>query len=77
MDPAVSIEHVLRDVFAMNTIDRVANILASGHDEWESQHERDRYWVVETEDGGVDGDMFEFEEAFEAAEHIQHGDEIQ
>ena len=33
VDPAVSIEHILWDVFAMNTINRVANVLAGSHDE--------------------------------------------
>jgi hypothetical protein len=31
---------------------------------------------VKTEDGTVDGDMFELEEALEATEHIQHDELI-
>ncbi len=75
MDPAVSIEHILWDVFTMNTINGVANILARCHYKRESQHECDWYWVVKTEDGRVNLDMFELEEALQATEHIQHVEE--
>ena len=49
MDPAVSVQHVLGDVLGVDTVYRVADILAGGDDEGESEEEGDGGAIVKPE----------------------------
>lgn len=72
MDPTVSVDHVLRDFLGVDTIDGVSDVLAGCDDETEGEEDHHRNGVVETEHGGVDVDVGDFDEVLEAAEDIQH-----
>ena len=72
MDPAVCVEHILRDVLGVNTVDGVADILSGGDNQRESQQEADGHGVVQPKNGTVDCHLADFDEALEASEHVQH-----
>ncbi len=73
VDPAVGVEHILGDVFGVDAVDGIAHVLPGGDNERERQQEAHCDRVVESEDGRVDGDVTDLDEALEASEHVQHG----
>jgi len=72
VDPAVRIEHILWDVFCVNTVYGVAHVLSCGHYERERQQAHDSERVVEAEDGAVDVDMADLGQVLQTPEHVQH-----
>jgi hypothetical protein len=72
VNPAVSIEHILGDVFCVNTINRISNILTCGHYQRKSQQAHHRKGVVQPEDGAVDVHMADLGQVLQTTEDIQH-----
>jgi len=72
VDPAVRVQHVLGDVLGVDTVYRIAHVLASGHDQGEGQQEGDGGGVVEPEDAGVDGDVVRLDQPLQTSEYFDH-----
>ena len=72
VDPAVSVQHVLGDVFGVDTVDRVPDVLPGGDDQREGEEEGDGGAVVKPEYAGVDGDVVRFDQTFQSSEYFQH-----
>lgn len=72
MDPAVRVQHILRYVFRVHTVYRIAHVLASGHDQREGHEHHDRDRIVQPEHGRVYGNVTDFDEVLEAPENVQH-----
>ena len=72
VDPAVRVQHVLGNVFRVDTIYGVADILAGGHYQGECEEEGHCGSVVEPEYAGVDGDMVRLHQTFQSSEYFQH-----
>ena len=70
--PAVRVEHILRNVFGVNTVYGVAHVLSRGHDQREGKQAHHREGVVQAEDGRVDVDMADLDKVLESAEDVQH-----
>jgi hypothetical protein len=54
MDPTVCVQHILGYVLGVDTVDRVAHVLARGDNQRERHQHHHRDGVVETEHGRVD-----------------------
>lgn len=50
VDPAVRVYDILRYLFGVDTVDRVADVLARRHDQTEGEEDHDRDGVVEAKD---------------------------
>ena len=72
VDPAVRVQHVLGDVFRVDTVYGVADILAGGHYQGEGQEEGHCGSVVESEYAGVDGDVVRLHQTLQSSEYLQH-----
>lgn len=70
--PAVSVDHVLRDLLSVDAVYGVPDVLARGDDEAEREQDHHRDGVVETEHRGVDVHVGDLDEVLEATEDIQH-----
>ena len=75
MDPAVGVEDILGNVFGVNTINGVTNILSRGHYQRECQQKCHCCSVVETKYAGVDGHVMRFHQSLETTKYLQHDDE--
>lgn len=72
MDPAVSVEHILGNVFGVDTVDRITDVLPGSHDEAERYQYNHRDGVMQPEDRGVNVDVVDFDQVLQSAEHVQH-----
>ena len=72
VDPAVGVQHVLGNVFGVDAVDGVANVLPRRHDQREGQQAHDGEGVVQPEDRAVDVHVAHLDQVLEAAEHVQH-----
>ena len=73
MDPAVCVQHILWDVFRVNTVYGVTNILASGCHYREGKEKCDCGRIMKPEDAGVYHHMLGLHEPLQPTEHVQHG----
>ena len=73
VDPAVSVQDVLGNVFGVNTVYGVAHVLPGGDDEGEGEQEGHGGPVVEPKYTGVDSDVVRLHQTFQSAEYFQHG----
>ena len=72
VDPAVRVQHVLGNVFGVDTVYGVANILSGRHYQGECEEEGHCGSVVEAEYAGVDGDVVRLHQTFQSSEYFQH-----
>ena len=72
MDPAVSVENVLRNILGVDAVDGVADILSRGHNQAESQQYHHRDAVVQSEYRRVDVDVTDFDQVLETTEYVEH-----
>ena len=72
MDPTICVQHIFWNVFSMNTIDRISNILPCCHYQREGQQKCDCGSIVETKDARIDGHMMRFHETLESPKYFQH-----
>lgn len=70
--PAVSVQNVLGQVFAVYTVDGVADVLASCDDQGERYQQDHSQAVMQAEDGAVDVDVRDFYETLQTAKYVQH-----
>jgi len=71
--PTVRVEHVLRYVFGVHAVDRVADVLPGGDDQAERRQQHHGQAVVEPEHGRIDVHVADFHQALQAPEHVKHG----
>lgn len=72
MDPAVGVKNILRYILRVYTVDGIADILPSGHDQTERDQDQDGDRVVQTEYRRVDVYVTYSDQSFQTAENIQH-----
>lgn len=72
VDPAVRVQYVLGQVFAVYTVDGVAHVLSGRDDQRERDQQDHREAVVQPEDGCVDVYVRNLDQAFQAPEYVQH-----
>jgi len=72
MNPAIGIENALWNIMWVNTVDGVTEELPRCHEDGGGDHERYRKFVAESENGGVNFDPLELEDALETWEWPQH-----
>jgi len=70
--PAIRVQDVFGQVFAVYTIDRIADILASGDDQGKCYQYNHSKTVMHAEDGAVDMNMRDLYKALQTAEYVQH-----
>lgn len=73
MNPAVRIQHVLGNVFGVNAIDWIADVLARRYDQREGHEHQNREGVVRSKDQRIDVHMTDANQVLQAAEYVQHG----
>jgi len=72
MDPAICVEHILRDVLCVDAVDGVAHILLGGDDQAEGEHAGGGDAVVQPEDPAVDVAVGDVQETPQLPEYLQH-----
>ena len=72
MDPTVCVEHILRDVLSVNTVDGISHILPRCDNQGKRQKAHHSEGVMEPEDCAVNVHMADFDQVFEATEDVQH-----
>lgn len=70
--PAIRVQDVLGQVFAVYAVDGIADILASGDDQGERYQYDHGKTVMHAEDGAVDVNMRDLYKALQTAEYVQH-----
>lgn len=72
VDPAERVQHILRYVFGVNAIDRIANVLACGDDQRECHQHQHREAVVRPEHQRIDVHVADAHQILQAAEYVEH-----
>ena len=72
VNPTVGVEDVLGNVFGMDAVNGVANILPSRDNQAECQQADNGESVVEPEYGRVDVHVADFDQGLEASEYVDH-----
>ena len=72
MDPAVSVENVLRNILGVDAVDRITDVLPRRHDETEGEQDHHRDAVVQPEDGRVDVDVADLDQSLQPDEDVEH-----
>lgn len=61
MNPAVGVQHVFGNVFRVNAIDRITDVLSGRHDQTERDQDQNRYRIMQAEHWRIDvnvGDLY-------------------
>lgn len=74
VNPTISIEDVLRNVFGVDAVDGVAHVLLGRHDEGEGEHDGRRHTVVEAEHPRVYVHVGDTQQPAKLAKDVQHLD---
>lgn len=72
MDPAISVQDVLRQILAVYAIDGIADVLAGGDDEGERYQQDHGEAVMQAKNGAVGMNVRDFYKALEAAKYVEH-----
>ena len=72
VDPAVSIQNILRDVLGVDAVYGVANVLTSRDDEGKGEENNNSYCVVKSENCCVDLNVGHFDKGFQTSEYVDH-----
>lgn len=70
--PAVSVQNVLGQIFAVYAVDGIADVLAGCDDQGERYQQDHSQAVMQAEDGAVDMDVRDFYETLQTAKYVQH-----
>lgn len=72
MNPAKSVENIFGDLFGVDAIYGVPDILASGDDEGERDQDGHCYGIMQTKHWRIDVNAADFQKRLQASEDIQH-----